>query len=143
MIPITIQTIKIPPIITHSVTKNDDLESASSVIGAVVTLTLVVVWTSAAWSLVVFSASITDIRMLNGLEGADVGVFDVKIDGICEGEDGGRVDGKFDGDIEGEMDGIDDTPVGELDGVAVVGGNVSAPYPLNKKPVNIKPFTYC
>ena len=41
------------------------------------------------------------------------------------------------------MDGIDDTSVGGLDGIAVVGGNVSAPYPLKKKPVNNNPFTYC
>ena len=90
------------------------------------------------------------------LEAADVGlyegiavrggilvVFDGTFDCIWGGEYDGKVDEKFDGGIEGEIDGINDTPVGGLDGVVVVEGNVSASYPLNKKPVNNKPFTYC
>ena len=60
-----------------------------------------------------------------------------------DGKFDGDIEGKEDGKLEGEMDGINDTPVGGLDGAAVVGGNVSAPYPLNRKPVNNKPFTYC
>ena len=111
--------------------RNDELKSTGSVTGAVVALTVDVVCTCAA----------------SGLEGTDVGVFDGTFDGgidvIWEEEDDGEEEGKDDGDMEADIDGIDDTPVGELDGVAVVGGNVSAPYPLNKKPVNNKPFTYC
>ena len=87
--------------------KNDILESTGSVIGAVVPLTVVVVWTCTACNLVVLCTSIIDITMSDGVEGADVGVFDGifdgGIDGIWEGEDDGEEEGKDDGDMGREI----------------------------------------
>ena len=61
----------------QTVIENDQLESTSSVIGTVGTLiVLSVVSTSAARFLVVVCTSVADNRMSDGLEGADMGVFD-------------------------------------------------------------------
>ena len=131
-------------------------------------MVVVVVSTFVLLYLVVVGISVADVRMFIEAEGADVGLcdgeydgkaveskmggFDGTFDGLLEGDDDGNLDGEFDGTkegkddgkVDGEMDGSADTAVGDLDGdvVEVVGGSVSAAYPLKKNPVNNKPFTY-